>query len=320
MIGIGERAPDFVLPRDGTPTRWYGTVGGAPSVLVLACGADAGRVVELAALAGDGVRTDVVVRRDGPAGAFVDTEGRVHGAFRADAEGPAVLVVLDANVRITATLTADAQDLQAALRDHLTAAQRDLDDPVVVQHAPVLLVPGALDDAWCDRLVELWASSETTETGVEASTGDGRGEVTDALRKRRRDLTVTDADLVRELTQTIGRRVLPELRKAFAYRANRFEGFKIGCYEDATSGFFAPHRDNLSPSTAHRRFALTLNLNDGYEGGELRFPEYGQQRYRPARGEALVFSGSHLHEVLSVTSGRRFVLLSFLFGDDAVRR
>ncbi|MGH9334082.1 MAG: 2OG-Fe(II) oxygenase, partial [Vicinamibacteria bacterium] len=73
--------------------------------------------------------------------------------------------------------------------------------------------------------------------------------------------------------------------------------------------------DNLSPATAHRRFALSLNLNEAYEGGELSFPEYGPIRYRPAAGEALLFSCSLLHEVSEVTSGERFALLSFLFGE-----
>jgi predicted 2-oxoglutarate/Fe(II)-dependent dioxygenase YbiX len=122
---------------------------------------------------------------------------------------------------------------------------------------------------------------------------------------------------LRELSTSVGRRVMPEIRKAFAFRATRFEGFKIGCYDGATGGFFRPHRDNLLPSTAHRVFALTLNLNDNYEGGELRFPEYGSQLYRPDAGAALVFSCSHLHEVRDVTAGRRYVLLSFLYGDSA---
>jgi len=109
------------------------------------------------------------------------------------------------------------------------------------------------------------------------------------------------------------------VRKAFGYRATRFEGFKIACYDSATGGFFRPHRDNLTPATAHRAFALTLNLNDSYEGGQLRFPEYGNQLYRPDAGAALVFSGSHLHEVREVTAGRRFVLLSFLYSDASTR-
>jgi predicted 2-oxoglutarate/Fe(II)-dependent dioxygenase YbiX len=130
---------------------------------------------------------------------------------------------------------------------------------------------------------------------------------------------VQDPQRSRELAARIGRRVMPELSKAFAYRASRFEGFKIACYQASDRGFFRAHRDNLSPATAHRRFALTLNLNDGYQGGQLRFPEYGPELYRPAAGAALVFSCSHLHEVLAVTAGRRFVLLSFLFGDEAPR-
>jgi len=38
---------------------------------------------------------------------------------------------------------------------------------------------------------------------------------------------------------------------------------------------------------------------------------------RPAPGGALLFSCSHLHEVLAVTAGQRFVLLSFLYGEQA---
>ena len=70
-------------------------------------------------------------------------------------------------------------------------------------------------------------------------------------------------------------------------------------------------------TSSHRVFALTLNLNDDYEGGQLRFPEYGNHLYRPDAGAALVFSCAHLHEVVDVTEGRRFVLLSFLSGGPA---
>jgi hypothetical protein len=61
------------------------------------------------------------------------------------------------------------------------------------------------------------------------------------------------------------------------------------------------------------------------EGGRLWRPAalrpglYGAPGGRPAAGAALLFSCSHLHEVLDVTAGRRFVLLSFLFGEEARR-
>ena len=75
------------------------------------------------------------------------------------------------------------------------------------------------------------------------------------------------------------------------------------------------HRDDVPPTT-YRRFAMSINLNtEEFEGGELRFPEFGDHRYRPDNGTAIVFSSSLLHEALHVTAGRRLVLLAFLFGE-----
>ena len=59
---------------------------------------------------------------------------------------------------------------------------------------------------------------------------------------------------------------------------------------------------------------MTVNLNAGdYEGGELRFREYGEQLYAVERGTAIVWSASLLHEVLPVTKGRRLVLGVHMF-------
>lgn len=327
LVEAGERAPDFALPRGGhDPVRFYGVVGGEPAALVLLAGSDPEATRGLVGALHELLAGHVHVVRAGAGGApqdntYLDVEGRVHRAYGAATDGPAVVVLLDRNVRVSAVLPVgeDHDRLLAAARRRTDVAQGP--DAIVTHQAPVLLVPGALDEALCRHVIERWESGDTVETGVETSTAAGtRTEVADAARKRRRDHTVTDPALLRTLTSHVGRRVLPEVHKAFHYHATRFEGFKIGCYDESSRGFFARHRDNLSAATAHRRFGLTLNLNDDYEGGELRFPEYGRQRYRPAAGEALVFSGSHLHEVLPVTSGRRFVLLSFVFGEDAVRR
>lgn len=330
-IEPGERAPDFAAARGddgGHRDRFYGSAGGTAMALVLA----GDRPAEILAAVIDELRHDLpsdvaldVVTPD-PAGAqatggFHDVEGRIHGAYGVTPDGAGAVTVLDANLRVVAVHPLDHLDaVVASVADTAWVRQHEQDDAIMRQHAPVLLVRDALVGDLCRRVVAAWESGDTVETGVEATAEGGRREVGDTQRKRRRDLTVTDADLLRTLTDHIGRRIMPELTRAFAYQATRFEGFKIGCYDEDSHGFFAPHRDNLSPATAHRRFALTLNLNEDYEGGELRFPEYGHQRYRPAPGEALVFSGSLLHEVLPVTRGRRFVLLSFLFNEDDRRR
>ena len=72
--------------------------------------------------------------------------------------------------------------------------------------------------------------------------------------------------------------------------------------------FFGAHRDNGAPATADRAFAVSLNLNDDFEGGELVFPEYAGLKVSPPTGAAAVFSCSLLHRALPVTRGRRFVL------------
>ena len=316
-LGIGERLADFVLmDRSGLPARFYAHAGGRPTVVVFDDAGDDPRLVDLAGRlnARDDVALCCITSRE-PAGAtgvmmWSDPERTVAEAYGV-AAGELTVVVLDPNLRVVGVEVGDhVADRVVALLD--TAVHRDPAVQVMMQ-APVMLLPRVLDVAYRERLIQVWEEEGSIETGVQNSSGD----VLDASYKRRRDHTVHNAELLRELSSVVGRRVMPEVRKAFAFRATRFEGFKIGCYDASTGGFFRPHRDNLTSSTAHRVFALTLNLNDGYEGGQLRFPEYGNQLYRPAAGAALIFSCALLHEVLDVTAGRRFVLLSFLYGEPA---
>ncbi len=318
LIGRGERAPDFALPRSDRQevTRFYGLAGGRPTVLLFA--GDAPRALidlstGLAAEHGHAVDVHTIVR--GPVAStdavFIDGEGKVHEAYGAR-DGRPIAVVLDANLRVVDHVVIDDADAATAAVGEAFVRPPADDGVPAPRLAPVLFIPDALAPSWCDRLIERWSSEGSVETGVETIVDGERAEATDVRRKRRRDHTVTDQQLLRELTQHIGARVFPELQKAFAFQAGGFEGFKIGCYTAQDRGHFEAHRDNLSAGTAHRRFGLTLNLNDDYEGGELRFPEYGPTRYRPEAGEALVFSGSHLHEVLPVERGQRFVLLSFV--------
>lgn len=295
-LGPGQRAPDFVLHRrDGTPTRFYAIAGGRPAVLVFR-----GGEVSL-----------YHVDRPAPVEVLADPEGAVSATY--GVAGGAMAYVLDQNLRVLGMLELGDGELASG-------QVRALVDGAIPVLAPVLLVPNVLNEQACAWLIDLWTTQGAVTTGVEATWEGQREEVLSDAHKRRRDHTVTGPQVSGRIAGTIGRALMPELRRAFAYRATRFEGFKIGCYDAATGGFFRAHRDNLSPATAHRRFALTLNLNDDYSGGQLRFPEYGPHLYRPPAGGALVFSCSLLHEVLDVTDGRRFVLLSFLYGDEDPRQ
>jgi peroxiredoxin len=192
--------------------------------------------------------------------------------------------------------------------------------PVISRQAPVLLVPDVLSPALCQQLIELWAQGDKQEnvaTGSYASDPAAAGNPASRLPsvKRRSDWLMPEGPLNIEIRDILRRRVVPELRKAFDFQPERYETLRVGCYDAERGGYFRRHRDNVGPpEIQRRRFAMSLNLNEEYEGGEIRFPEYGTMLYRPPARAALLFSCSLLHEAMEIRGGRRFVLLTFFFG------
>ncbi len=175
----------------------------------------------------------------------------------------------------------------------------------------MLNLPDVLDPDLCRALIEAW-EREHQEGGV----SDGSKNLVDYGKKRNLEHVVMDPDLSRRVQRTMARRIGPELVKVFNYSAPfRFEGLTVLSYRDDRQDFFGTHRDNLR-QTRQRRFAISLNLNEGYEGGALRFPEYGPHTYCPPAGAAVVFSCSLLHEALPVTKGQRWVLTTFMCDPD----
>jgi predicted 2-oxoglutarate/Fe(II)-dependent dioxygenase YbiX len=123
---------------------------------------------------------------------------------------------------------------------------------------------------------------------------------------------VADPAAIRAISDRLAYRIGPELLRGFGYdRPFAFDAHVILSYSAQEKHYFKAHRDNGAPQTADRAFAVSLNLNEDYEGGELIFPEYGRLRFRPPAGAAAVFSCTLLHEALPVTRGRRYVLTSF---------
>jgi predicted 2-oxoglutarate/Fe(II)-dependent dioxygenase YbiX/peroxiredoxin len=210
----------------------------------------------------------------------------------------------------------------AALVRRVTALLREASamgpDRPAEANAPVLLVPQIFDPALCRELIGLHGTTAGREGGITVER-DGKAVFhVDHSFKRRFDCEITDEAARHRIGELIGRRLAPMVDRAFQFRATRLERFLIGCYDAATGGYFRPHRDNTTRSTAHRRFALTVNLNaEDYEGGDLRFPEFGQRTYRAPTGGAIVFSCGLLHEAMPVTQGRRYAFLPFLYDEAA---
>jgi predicted 2-oxoglutarate/Fe(II)-dependent dioxygenase YbiX len=186
--------------------------------------------------------------------------------------------------------------------------------------APVLLLPSVFEPALCHRLIEGYESGGGEESGFMREQDGKTVLVIDHQHKRRSDWTIGDETLRNTARQRIQRRIVPEIEKAFQFKITRMERYIVACYDAAVEGHFKAHRDNTTKGTAHRRFAVTINLNsDEYEGGELMFPEYGRTTFKPPVGGAVVFSCSLLHQALPVTKGKRYAFLPFLYDDAAAK-
>jgi predicted 2-oxoglutarate/Fe(II)-dependent dioxygenase YbiX/peroxiredoxin len=185
--------------------------------------------------------------------------------------------------------------------------------------APVLMLPRVLEPELCRRLIALYEAHGGEESGFMVERDGRTVGVHNPAAKRRRDCEIEDKGLRTALRTRITRRIAPAMRKAFQFDPTRIERYIVACYDGAEGGHFRAHRDNTTAGTAHRRFAVTINLNDGFDGGELRFPEFGTRRYRPPPGGAVVFSCSLLHEATPVTRGLRYATLPFLYDDAAAK-
>jgi predicted 2-oxoglutarate/Fe(II)-dependent dioxygenase YbiX len=185
--------------------------------------------------------------------------------------------------------------------------------------APVLFLPQVFEPEFCRRLIGLYEEHGGQESGFMRDVGGKTVTVQDPAHKRRKDYTISDPALIKQTQARIQRRIVPEILKVHQFKVTRMERYIISCYAADDGGHFRAHRDNTTAGTAHRRFAVSINLNDAFEGGEISFPEYGARSFKPPPGGAVVFSCSLLHAVSRVTAGRRFAFLPFLYDEEAAR-
>ncbi|HEY5850946.1 MAG TPA: 2OG-Fe(II) oxygenase [Lysobacter sp.] len=235
-------------------------------------------------------------------------------AFTADARwcaalGAGVLWQVDANLRLQAS-----HPLPVTVAPGRPVAVPELSSAQTGLIAPILQVPDVFEPELCAALIrhlEIDCGGGDVSAVLVLEGGQQRLQVDPSI-KQRREVIPRDPALEARMHERLLRRALPEIARVFNFEVKRRDPFKLLAYpEDA--GYFRAHRDNETPDVAHRRFALSVNLNQGdYVGGEFRYPEFGLHRFSPPTGAALVFSCSMLHEVLPVERGTRYAMTTFL--------
>jgi predicted 2-oxoglutarate/Fe(II)-dependent dioxygenase YbiX/peroxiredoxin len=245
---------------------------------------------------------------------FDRTVSRLFGAARADSPAyhPGTLII-DRGMRVISVIPFAEQ----RARDHFSEVVQVLDRlPPLLSlggFPPILQVPFIFEPEFCRHLVGEFERHGGEDIGVLREVNGQTVRVVNDPTKSRRDFEIRDPALLAQVHERMRRRLVPAIKQAFQFNATHVERNTIGCYDAANGGHFRPHRDDSTPGSSHRRFAVTINLNaEDYVGGDLRFREFGLQTYRSPTGAATVFSCSLLHEVLPVERGRRYAYLPFL--------
>ncbi|WP_309606478.1 2OG-Fe(II) oxygenase [Phenylobacterium sp.] len=327
---LGEPAPWFEAAAPGNAHYHVSTSAGRYVLLAFLPDPGARREAALAALAAHRTLFDdhrlsafLVARDAATMGSarqepgvrwFFDADGRVsrlYGAIESEEARPYWLL-LDPMLRV---IVAAPMGGTADLFDRIAALPSVAEHAGVELYAPALIVPRVFEADICKRLIALYAAHGGSPSGVMRDVGGRTVGVLDGF-KRRRDVTIDDEGLRAELVSRLSRRLAPEIARAYQFQATRIERYIVACYDAADGGFFRPHRDNETLATQHRKFAVSINLNaEEFEGGDLRFPEFGPRTYRPPTGGAVVFACGLLHEATPVTRGRRYAFLPFLYDE-----
>jgi predicted 2-oxoglutarate/Fe(II)-dependent dioxygenase YbiX len=273
---------------------------------------DDGRAAFFAVAAESGAGPEIALEARFPSIVFLWDGDEMARAFGADRS----LVILDAMLRVVDAAPLDQADWVLA---RLSGSPSANPSSAPCPPAPILTLAHVFEPELCAHLVDCFEHAGGKDSGFMQDVGGRSVENFDNSWKRRRDFHLTDPKLIANLRARIGRRICPEIRKAFQMRPTRIERDLVARYDSETGGHFGPHRDDTGIAIAHRRFAVSINLNADFEGGEISFPEYSARPFKAAPGTAVVFSASILHEVSRVTRGRRYVFLTFLFDDEAER-
>ncbi len=254
---------------------------------------------------------------------FDHTLSRLYGAWPVD-EGDVGLVgkwvVVDPRLRITGVFPfrEDGGDI-AEVMAHVAAlppANRiaGMDIP-----APIMVMDRVFDADLCKYLISQYEAQDRELSGFMRDIDGKTHLVHDSAHKLRRDFMISSDDDIARIQATIRRRIVPEIQRIYQFTVTRMERYLVACYAAADEAHFRPHRDNTTKGTAHRRFAVSINLSEDFDGGEVCFPEYGMRSYKPPTGAAVIFSCSMLHAVTKVTRGRRFAFLPFLYDEAAAQ-
>ena len=156
--------------------------------------------------------------------------------------------------------------------------------------APVLCLPKVLNEKLCSSLINNFKNGKPSELFIEK--------------------------YMKSIDNRLIEYVLPQLEKAFVYKATRREEPYIlkSTVNDSNKSLVA-----TSGEHQHRKFAVVIYLNsEEFSGGGIQFPEYGFLSFKPNTGDALIFSASFYQVLTQIYQGERWIYGTYLYNEARV--
>jgi hypothetical protein len=102
----------------------------------------------------------------------------------------------------------------------------------------------------------------------------------------------------------------PLVEHLWGHRLSEHQGTQLVRY--SSGGHYIPHSD-VGRQTRNRYYTVLCYLNDDFEGGNTLFPTLNRS-VKPRCGKAVLFRSAYLHGGEPVTSGQKYVLVSWITG------
>ena len=203
------------------------------------------------------------------------------------------IYILSANRRIKDILEVDSVDSFDSFNSLITLDIKKYDEN---QHIPYLLIENVLSEELLKEVLEYYKNNKD-KCELQNTTTKNRAHV------------FPNRELEKKIDNKLSRSLFPEIKKMYNFDVYYREHYKICSYDGETNGRFHAHRDTPYPQQ-HRKYAMSLFLNDDYDDGEFELTEYNL-RIKPKANSAFIFPGICSHMVHPVTKGNRQTIISF---------
>jgi predicted 2-oxoglutarate/Fe(II)-dependent dioxygenase YbiX len=166
--------------------------------------------------------------------------------------------------------------------------------------------------SFCELAVARIRRLEWEAAQIQVAKSNGREGVYTRTRTRSASILTSPraAEVYQEFDRQMDSVIKPLIRQVWNLELSEHSGTQLIRY--GKGGHYLPHAD-AGGELADRYFTVVCYLNDDFAGGHTSFPSL-EATVKPQTGQAIIFPARYLHCAEPVTSGEKFVLITWVCG------